>query len=171
MKYATLFAAVIALGCTSAPPQPAGPKYTASGYAISGSAGWEERPGYHGSDLTYLSPAEGAQDAFREHIRVVIELLPPKTTIEEHVRYVMDSLGKIHKQFKVETQAPVTVGAINGQYVKYTYAGGKERMSNEAYLFERKKMLYVVTCAATEASFARYKPEFDKIVRTFRLAP
>ena len=165
-----VLAAAILAGCSTPPPAPKQTNVSnRKGYSLGRPEGWDEMILYQGTDLTYLSPWETENDAFREKINVLIEMLPPMVTVDQYYKMNVDYMKKMHPRFRAEKEGAVELGGAAGYYVKYDYLGRDGHMSNEAYLFENDGTVYIVTCVATDESFPRYKPAFDTVVGTFRL--
>jgi hypothetical protein len=168
MRYWGIVLVATIAGCSSSPKEPARPK-PIKGYAMSQPSGWGVRTGVRGADVTYVSPKEGDDDAFRENISVRIQMMPPKMDAPSYQAYKLSMFKKNLVKFKVEEQKPVKVGLVDGTYLRYSFTGRPGPMTSEDYTFVKKGMIYTITCEALASSYERYKESFDIVLGTLRM--
>ncbi|MGB2754571.1 MAG: hypothetical protein WBD75_10330 [Phycisphaerae bacterium] len=155
-------------GCSSQPPEPGRYYKKAEGFSIRFPAEWEQKENVMGSVVIALSPAEGADDAFRENVNVVVEALPSPMTLDEYFNLSMANLRKLLTEARQPEIADARIGGEAAKQVVYQTTMGQIRVKSMLYVAVKGQRGYAVTCSATPDSFDAYKARFEEIAGTFR---
>ncbi len=148
--------------------QAMGPYFSPTGgFTIQFPLGWEQRP-ITGGGIIALSAQESAADTFRENVNVVFEPLPTPMTVEQYAQANLQNMGTSLQAFRVIEQGQGPVSGRQSWWGVYTHTMGQPLMVL-AYFLVANGRGYVVTCTASPAEFARWRPLFVQIANTFRV--
>jgi len=155
-------------GCSSGEPEPGRYYKKAEGFSIRFPAEWEQKENVMGTVVIALSPAEGADDPFRENVNVVVEALPSPMTLDEYFNLSRVNLGKLLTEARQPEIADARIGGEAAKRVVYQTTMGQIGVKGMLYVAVKGNRGYALTCSATPDSFDAYKARFEKIAGTFR---
>jgi len=155
-------------GCSSQPPEPGRYYKKQDGFSIRFPAEWEQKENVMGAAVIALSPAEGADDTFRENVNVVVEALPTPMDLE---RYFDPSMAILKNPLSAGQEPEVSDVALGGEAAKrvvYRMTMGQVAVKSLLYVAVKGRRGYAITCSATPDSFDAYQARFEEIAGTFR---
>jgi len=155
-------------GCSSGEPEPGRYYKKQEGFSIRFPAEWEQKENVMGTVVIALSPAEGADDPFRENVNVVVEALPSPMTLDEYFNLSRVNLGKLLTEARQPEIADARIGGEAAKRVVYQTTMGQIGVKGMLYVAVKGNRGYALTCSATPDSFDAYKARFEKIAGTFR---
>lgn len=164
-----IFGGLIALSMTL-PAMAANIIYTSqkAGYTMTFPGTWTLTPTQGMVDVLMVSPAESANDNYKENISVVVE----PTALNTSASYYADNklaMSKTLKNFTIVKEGMDIVAKKVAYWMTYTQDtdnGGKLQL--QSYFFYKDGKGYVVTCAATPTSFVPYSTVFKQVVNTMK---
>ena len=135
-------------------------------YELPKPEGWEEaKAGL--ADVTYVSPAEGANDDFREHVTVRGATPPGRTSRVSELAHNDLHRHKVElKEIKIQSEKEVSIAGKACYKVIYTYLDSGRHLKVSAYYFLFHASGMVLIGTATEASHERFAPQFERIAHT-----
>ena len=155
-------------GCSSGEPEPGRYYKKADGFSIRFPAEWEQKENVMGTVVIALSPAQGADDAFRENVNVTVEALPTPRTLDEYCNLSMANLKSLLSAGQEPEVSDTTLGGEKAKRVVYQATMGQIGVKGVLYVAVKGDRGYAITCSATPDSFDAYKAQFERIVGTFR---
>jgi len=141
LRPAAVLAATVVLASSFAGSVSAATYRSANGYTISPPAGWTTSKGMMGSEVVFMNPT-------RENINVVVQAVPRGTTIEKARTDTITLLRRMMTGYKLGSP-PQKLRALQA----FALRGGK---------------LYVFTCTAHQATYARFAGTFQNVLRSVR---
>jgi len=157
---------VFSVGC-SRETRPGEYRNREHNFGIVPPTGWATQKGSNIVVVTFMSPQEGAADAFRENINVVVEKLPRQMTTEEYAKECRRAMTAALVDLETVSD---TAQDLNGQasrrYVS-TYRTGAANIKSLVYVTAKGKRAYVITCSALPETFGDYEKTFDDCCGTF----
>lgn len=164
-----LAAAGLIGGCSQPPSEPGVFTSAKDGFSIRFPADWEKQENVGGCAVDGISPAEGADDLFREHVAVVVEPIPATMTLAAYLDLNLANLHKIVPEGEAMEIGDSTITGQEAKTLTYTLAIGKVRVRSLVYLLVHQGRGYTVTCCALPETFDRFKDRFAEIAGTLRL--
>jgi hypothetical protein len=155
-------------GCSSGSPEPGRYYKKQEGFSIRFPAEWEQKENVMGTVVIALSPAEGADDPFRENVNVVVEALPAKMDLEKYLELSMANLKNLLSAGREPEVSDTTLGGEKAKRVVYQTTMGQIGVKGTLYVAVKGGRGYALTCSATPDSFDAYKARFEEIAGTFR---
>jgi hypothetical protein len=155
-------------GCSSGSPEPGRYYKKQEGFSIRFPAEWEQKENVMGSVVIALSPAEGADDAFRENVNVTVEALPSPMTLDEYFNLSMANLKNLLSEGQEPEVSDATLGGEKAKRFVCQMTMGQINVKSTVYVAVKGTRGYLLTCSATPDSFDAYKARFEKIAGTFR---
>ena len=162
------FLAASLAGCSSGSPEPGRYYKKEDGFSIRFPEDWERKENVMGTVVIALSPAQGADDAFRENVNVTVETLPSPMTLDEYFNLSMVNLGKLLTEARRPEVADARIGGEAAKRVVYQTTMGQIGVKGMLYVAVKGNRGYALTCSATPDSFDAYKARFEEIAGTFR---
>jgi len=138
-------------------------------FAIQFPPGWEVEKGYIGVDVMGYSPADSAEDPFRENVNVLFSELDVPFTREEFLEKNMTGLEQLLTDFKLESSGSAVLGDLIGSWLVYTHRVGDFQVKVLQYLILADNHAYIITCSAYPDDFSKYQQTFQTIAQSFRL--
>jgi hypothetical protein len=166
---ASVLAAMCLVGCARAPSEPGLFTSARDGFSIRYPADWEKQENVGGCAVDGLSPAEGAEDPFREHVAVVVEAVPPAMALATYLDLYLANLHKILPESEAMEVGDATLAGQDAKTIACTLAIGKVRVRCLVHVLVHKGRGYMVMCYALPETFDRHKDRFAEIAGTFRL--
>jgi len=155
-------------GCSSGSPESGRYYKKAEGFSIRFPAEWEQKENVMGTVVIAVSPAEGADDPFRENVNVVVETLPATMDLEEYFKLNMANMEKMFTTGQQPEVSDTTFGGEKAKRVVYQTTMGQIGVKGTLYVAVKGNRGYALTCSATPDSFDAYKARFEEIAGTFR---
>jgi len=130
--------------------------------------GWDKAPAGD-ARVKYVSPAEGADDDFREYVEVAGAMPPGRTSKVSELAY-----NDLHKRkrrlddMKIESEEEVRIAGRACRKVVYTHKDSGRRLKVQAYYFLFHATGMVLTGTATDKSYDRFAPRFERIANTLK---
>jgi hypothetical protein len=162
------FLSALLAGCSSGSPEPGRYYKKEDGFSIRFPEDWERKENVMGTVVIALSPAQGADDAFRENVNVTVETLPSPMTLDEYFNLSMVNLGKLLTEARKPEVADARIGGEAAKRVVYQTTMGQIGVKGMLYVAVKGNRGYALTCSATPDSFDAYKARFEEIAGTFR---
>ena len=162
------FLSALLAGCSSGGPEPGRYYKKQEGFSIRFPAEWEQKENVMGTVVIALSPAQGADDAFRENVNVTVETLQSPMDLEKYLELSMANLKDLLSAGQEPEVSDTTLGGEKAKRVVYQTTMGQINVKEMLYLAVKGNRSYAITCSATPDSFDAYKAQFERIVGTFR---
>lgn len=145
------------------------PVISTKGYTVDIPNGWIEQKAISGMiDKLFSRPATDNANEFTENVNIVIEPLPGPVTTDEYYNASLRMLNQVMPAF-TEVSATTVTGNATGKRLVYTWVMNSGiHIKGMAYFFVKGTNGYVLTCTATDSTFANYETQFDQIGRSFR---
>ncbi len=139
-------------------------------YSISASKGWTKSDTIMmGERVVFIqSPREGAGDDFIENVNVITE----KVGNMDMEEYLDRSISALEKGLKSYDQEKISDRSINGlefKCIRYSHDYAGNLIDVDVYLTLHNSMAYIITCSAKGGTIFRWEPEFEEIIRSFKL--
>lgn len=115
-----------------------------------------------------LSPQEGPKDQFPENINVIVDSLPQPVPVEAVATSAIAFARKAMKDLKVLGRGSLMVEGNETRWWAFEHRVAERRLKAQQFIFVSGTRYYVITCSALPTTFARYKPHFEKSVKSFR---
>ncbi len=163
LRPAAVLAATVVLASSFAGSVSAATYRSANGYTISPPAGWTTSKGMMGSEVVFMNPT-------RENINVVVQAVPRGTTIEKARTDTITLLRRMMTGYKVLGQGTTTLGGARALTLSSAYQLGsppQKLRALQAFALRGGK-LYVFTCTAHQATYARFAGTFQNVLRSVR---
>jgi eukaryotic-like serine/threonine-protein kinase len=140
------------------------------GFTINYPQGWEQeqRDDFFTRGVVFNSSLDGSTDNFEENISILVENLPPNTSIEG---YTNDSIREIQKLSDPNVTTPQSVSIANKMGKTVTYQGednGQSVRRKQTWTIDGDRA-YIVTYTATPEQFDTYLPTVEKMLESFAI--
>lgn len=163
MRPLAILATTVVLTSAASTKVSAAPYKSAKGYQITAPKGWATRPGMMGAEVIFMNP-DGT------NINVVSQPVPRGTTVEKARADSITLLGRIMNKYKMIGKGTSSLGGTRALTLSSGYQMGTPPQSMRAYqVFTiRNSTLFVFTCTARNASYAKYNSTFQNTLATVR---
>ena len=156
------------VGCSGKSPEPGRYYKKQEGFSIRFPEDWEQKENVMGTVVIALSPAQGADDAFRENVNVTVEALPSSMDLEKYLELSMANLKNLLSAGQVPEVSDTTLSGEKAKRVVYQTTMGQTGVKGTLYVAVKGNRGYALTCSAAPDSFDAYKASFEEIAGTFR---
>ncbi|MBR5460377.1 MAG: DcrB-related protein [Clostridia bacterium] len=132
----------------------------------------ESSSSYQGTEIRhYTSPSDGKGDVFSESISITTEALKEETTLEAYTSANVEIFKRIFNDFKMISEAEtITLGGVDGMRVVYSYTAGAIHIVIDQTFVINDGKAYMITCNATEDSYAEYSDIFSSAIESFKIS-
>ena len=145
-----------------------GEPFKGTNYSIKFPSNWERKDGFMGCDLMALSPAEGANDNFRENANITLENLPSRISLEKYAELSRENMKKLLSDFEIIEETEANLNGHTFKRFVSTYRMGEIDIKAVLYLTTKDKAGYNITFSASPETYDSYIDEFESIAKTFR---
>ena len=156
------------VGCSGKSPEPGRYYKKQEGFSIRFPEDWEQKENVMGTVVIALSPAQGADDAFRENVNVTVEALPSSMDLEKYLELSMANLKNLLSEGQEPEVSDTTLGGEKAKRFVCQMTMGQINVKSTVYVAVKGTRGYLLTCSATPDSFDAYKARFEEIAGTFR---
>jgi hypothetical protein len=120
-------------------------------------------------DKIFARPKKSNKEIFIENTNIVVEPLNHAYSLQEYSNLNIANMKKFMKSLIVVSNSDFA-GKVKGKKLVYTWNSPTHSLHFKycAYIFLNKTSGYVVTCSATQDSYAKYAAQFDAIGHSFR---
>lgn len=150
---------------------PALVEVTRKDYVIQFPVGWKIKPGENDGDVYAISPNDRVADSFHENVNVLIDNEATNMSLDEYYTASLNGLKTLATDFKLQENGVTQVGDEKARWLLFTHRAGVYTFKVLQYMIVANHRAYLITCTATQDTFAQYEPQFKAIVKTFRLLP
>jgi hypothetical protein len=169
---AALCMVIIITGCSSESVPEAGKYRNAEmAFSIEFHPGWEiiEGDGYEYAIVEAVSPWDGDEDEFAEHISVDVEDLPGSTDLDAYHAETVEAQAEAIPGFCVEEEGRVTIGGVPARYVVFGFESDGYPMTAIGYTLIKNGKGYLIAGLAEAHKFVLYRDVFQQTAATFRI--
>lgn len=138
------------------------------GYSIVFPKNWEMKEKFMGLDVFALSPLEGDKDAFRENVNIITEDLSNPMSLDEYYSMGLVNLKTLLADFKEIDSGTIDVNGIPMKWIVYDHRMGEVRARVLQFIAVKDRRAFVITFSAMPDDFAKYRPAFEQIGKTFK---
>jgi hypothetical protein len=158
-------------GCTSDDAPEAGRYHNDDmGFSIEFHQGWEiiEGDGYEYALVEAVSPWEGDDDEFAEHVSVDAEDLPGHIDLATYHAEILEEQARVIPGFHIEEEGRVTLDAVPAEYVVFNFESEGYPMTAIGYTLVKNGRGYLIAGLAQAHKFVLYRDVFQKTAASFR---
>jgi hypothetical protein len=139
-------------------------------FDISAPAGWTKTDTIMmGQRIVFVkSPREDVNDDFIENVNVLTEKIGSMQADE----YVNASIINIKNGLTGFEQGKISDRSINGYEftcMRYSHVYSGIPIDVDVYFILRSGTAYIITCSAKGGTISQWGPDFDKVIRSFKL--
>jgi len=170
-----LLAALVAsvLGGCSPPATPPNQQYIdkEKGFEITYPGDWKRWTGGIGQDLEIIPSDQTNPNVFRDNLLVHVETVPAGTTLEGFFASKVAATQRADPEVEYQEieRLPVVLGSEDAQRLVYSMRHDGTQVTSAAFFLVRGGRGYTILCTAASEQFDKRRPEFEKIVGTFKL--
>jgi hypothetical protein len=152
-------------------PDPGRYHNTEIGFSIEFHPGWEivEGDGYEYALVEAVSPWDGDQDEFAEHISVDVEDIPGGTDLDDYHAETVEAQAQAIPGFYVEEEGRTTIGGVPARYVIFGFESEGYHMTAIGYTVVKNGRGYLIAGLAEARTFVLYRDVFEKTAASFRI--
>ncbi len=137
-------------------------------FSIEFPANWEVKENYFRTTVMALSPLENSSDNFRENVNVVVETIPPGTSLNEYFSSSIKNMRQLNK-FNDEFSGIEKFGKAETKWLYYTHEMDAYKFKVILYQLVKGNKGYSITCTAKAEDFDKFKNQFKNIASTFKM--
>ena len=140
-------------------------------FSIEFHPGWEiiEGDGYEYALVEAVSPWDGDDDEFAEHISVDVEDLPAGTDLDEYHAETVEAQAQVIPGFYVEEEGRTAIGGVPARYVVFGFESDGYPMTAIGYTMIKDGRGYLIAGLAETPNFILYRDVFQKTAASFRI--
>ena len=140
-------------------------------FSIEFHPGWEiiEGDGYEYALVEAVSPWDGDDDEFAEHISVDVEDLPAGTDLDEYHAETVEAQAQAIPGLYVEEEGRTTIGGVPARYVVFGFESEGYPMTAIGYTMIKNGRGYLIAGLAETPNFILYRDVFQKMAASFRI--
>jgi hypothetical protein len=138
------------------------------GYSIVFPKNWEMKEKFMGLDVFALSPLEGDKDLFRENVNIITEDLTKPMSLDDYYSMGLVNLKTLLTDFKEVESGNIDVNGIPMKWIVYDHRMGEVKARVLQFIAVKDRRAYVVTFSAMPDDFAKYRPAFEQIAKTYK---
>jgi hypothetical protein len=140
-------------------------------FSIEFHQGWEviEGDGYEYALVEAVSPWDGDDDQFAEHISVDVEDLSAGTDLDAYHAETVEAQAEVIPGFYVEEQGNATIGGMPARYVVFAFESEGYPMTAIGYTLVDNGRGYLIAGLAQAHKFVLYRDVFQKTAASFRI--
>jgi hypothetical protein len=169
---AALFMAILMAGCVGENVSDEG-RYSNSemSFSIEFHPGWEiiEGDGYEYALVEAVSPWDGEDDMFAEHVSVDVEDLRGDTDLDAYHTETVEAQAEAIPGFYVEEEGRTTIGGVAARYVVFGFESEGYPMTAIGYTLIKDGKGYLIAGLAEAHTFVLYKDVFQQTAASFRI--
>ncbi len=133
---------------------------------------WRARLNSVDSPIEVISPIDGPEDIYYEHVQVGVTRNEEGLSLEELYRqqFNPEVMGRLLHDFQIISSSNDRIGRYLARRTVYTHrpnAGRKFRVLT--YLVPIGSQTYLFSCTAEDDAFEDYRKDFEQICHSFRL--
>lgn len=169
---AAFLMAIIIAGCTSENVPETGRYHNDQMcFSIEFHQGWEvmEGDGYEYALVEAVSPWDGDDDEFAEHISVDVEDLSASTDLDAYHAETVEAQAEVMPGFYIEEEGKVTIGGVPARFVVFGFESGGYPMTAIGYTLVKNGRGYLIAGLAQAHKFVLYRDVFRKMAASFRM--
>jgi len=122
-----------------------------------------------GKGVYFLSPMENSADTMRENINVLVEDITGNTvTLAEYTASAMSQV-KTLENYTIVSEGKTRLGKLAGYGIIYTATIDSHKVQFQQAWTVKGKKAYLITLAASAASFPNYTRVFGRMIKSFGL--
>ena len=175
ISLAILLAALVASvfgGCTP-PVAPPDQQYIdkEKGFEIAYPGDWKRWSGGLGQDLEIMPSDQTNPNVFRDHVLVHVETLAEGMTMDGFFASKVAAAERADPEveYRESEKGPVVLGGEDARRLVYTMRRDAAQVTSAVFFLIRGTRGYTIMCSAASERFDQRRPEFEKIVSTFKL--
>ena len=144
---------------------------TEMSFSIEFHPGWEiiEGDGYEYALVEAVSPWDGEDDEFAEHISVDVEDIRGDTDLDEYHAETIEAQAEAIPGFYVEEEGRITLGDVPARYVVFGFECDGYPMTAIGYTLVKNGRGYLIAGLAQAHTFVLYRDVFQHTARSFRI--
>ena len=169
---AALLMAIIIAGCSGEKVPEVGRYHNDEMcFSIEFHAGWEviEGDGYEYALVEAVSPWDGDDDEFAEHISVDVEDLSGSTDLDAYHVETVKAQAEAIPGFYAEEEGRVTIGGMPARYVVFGFESEGYPMTAIGYTLVKNGRGYLIAGLAQAHEFVLYRDVFQQTAASFRI--
>ena len=122
-----------------------------------------------GKGVYFLSPKENSADTMRENINVLVEDISGNTvTLQEYAVSAMEQV-KTLSNYEVVSEGKPRIGTLPAYSIVYTATIDNHSVQFQQAWTVQGKKAYLITLAASPATFPTYTRVFGRMIKSFGL--
>lgn len=139
-------------------------------YDITAPEGWDKKDtAMSGVKFTaIISPADGANDIFRENINVVTENAKD-LNLDEYEKANRFTMKGQMASMKIIKDGETVIGNMPAKWVTYSFDYSGYPLKNTVYFLVKNRTGYTITCSALSADFDKFQSAFKSSVNSFTI--
>jgi hypothetical protein len=140
-------------------------------FSIEFHPGWEilEGDGYEYALVEAVSPWEGDDDEFAEHISVDVEDLQGATDLDTYHAETVEAQAEAIPGFYVEEEGRLTISGMPARYVVFGFESEGYPMTAIGYTLIENGRGYLIAGLAQAHKFVLYRQVFQNTAESFRI--
>jgi len=169
---AALSLAVIMAGCASENASETGRYHNDEvGFSIEFHPGWEvvEGDGYEYALVEAVSPWDGDDDEFAEHVSVDIEDVDGGTDLDSYHAETIEAQAEAIPGFYIEEEGSMSIGGVPAKYVIFGFESEGYPMTAIGYTLLKNGRGYLIAGLAQAHTFVLYRDVFQHTAASFRI--
>ena len=172
---AVLLAAMVAtvFGGCSPPAAPPDHRYIdkEKGFEITYPGDWKRWSGGLGRDLEIMPSDQTNPNVFRDFLLVHVETLAEGMTLDGFFASKVAAAQGADPEVEYQEieRLPVVLGGEDARRLVYSMRRDADQITSAVFFLVRGNRGYTIMCSAASERFDKRRPEFDKIVSTFKL--
>ena len=172
---AVLLAALVAsvFGGCSTPAAPPDQQYIdqEKGFEITYPGNWKRWTGGIGQDLEIMPSDQTNPNVFRDNLLVHVETLTEGMTLDGFFASKVAAAEGADPEVEYQEieRLPVVLGGEDARRLVYSMSRDEAQVTSVVFFLVRGNRGYTILCSAASERFDKRRPEFEKIVGTFKL--
>jgi len=140
-------------------------------FSIEFHQGWEvvEGDGYEYALVEAVSPWDGDDDEFAEHISVDVEDLSAGTDLDAYHAETVEAQAEVIPGFYIEEEGSVTIGGVPARFVVFGFESEGYPMTAIGYTLVDNGRGYLIAGLAQAHKFVLYRDVFQKTAASFHI--
>jgi hypothetical protein len=133
--------------------------------------GWEivEGDGYEYALVEAVSPWDGDDDEFAEHMSVDVEDIQGGTDLDAYHAETVEAQAEAIPGFHVEEEGRLAIGGLQARYVVFGFEMDGYPMTAIGYTMVKDGRGYLIAGLAESHKFILYRDVFQKTAESFRI--
>jgi hypothetical protein len=146
-------------------------KYTNAekGYSIEYPSDWKKND-VPQLDLVLFAPTKEAGEMPHASVNIVSEKVGKGIHLEQFYSESVSNLSTALKEVQVEKSGTAELNGITGKWIQYTHVMQGVKFKVLQYFVVADETIFLITFSSSADDFEQYRPDFEKIANSFKVA-